>query len=126
MVFGIGLINITHFLHYTYVYTRIYFYILHKQNTTIFSLLSDDREDGAELKTTKKRSLGVYLDNLLRKRTQFLKKDNNVEGGAATGSAIAHEDDDNAAPSEATVIIEDEPPRKVRSQTHNDRCVRHF
>lgn len=78
---------------------------------TFFSIKSD-RDEGAEVKPTKKKTLEIYLDNLLKKRTQFLKRDN-VEGGAATSSTAAHDDDDNAAPSEATVIIEDEPPRKV-------------
>lgn len=81
------------------------------QLTTLFPI-RNHREDGSEAKTTKKKSLGIYLDNLLKKRTQFLRKDN-VEGNAAASSAAVHEDDDNAAPSEATVIIEDEPPRKV-------------
>lgn len=62
------------------------------------------------MKTSKKKSLGIYLDNLLKKKPQFLKKDN---AEADTGSVNANEEDDNAAPSEATVIIEDEPPRKV-------------
>lgn len=53
------------------------------------------------------------MDNLIKKKPQFLKKDNATE--ADSGSVNANEEDDNAAPSEATVIIEDEPPRKVRS-----------
>lgn len=62
------------------------------------------------MKTAKKKSLGINLEALFRKKPQFLKKER-VETETEAGNA--NEEDDNAAPSEATVIIEDEPPRKV-------------
>lgn len=64
------------------------------------------------MKPQKKKSLGINLEALFKKKPNFLKKDKDVidaEAGAGNGN----DEDDNTAPSEATVIIEDEPPRKV-------------
>lgn len=58
----------------------------------------------------------IRLNNLFKKQSnkpEAPQHNDDVEDGQ-----LSRDDDDNAAPSESTVIIEDEPQKKVNTKTN--------
>lgn len=91
-----------------------------------FMYLRSDTES-ADVKATKKNKKFtiITLDSLLKKKAEKnLQKPKPVGTEASAGAQGAenqNEDDENAARSEATVIIEDEPAKKVISVSENKK-----
>lgn len=73
-------------------------------------------------KSEGKRKYVIQLNNLFKKRSE---KPEAPSPNDAEEGKLSNDEEDNAAPSESTVIIEDEPQKKVRfsnrKKTTNDR-----
>lgn len=75
--------------------------------------------ESADVKATKKKNFAIVNLQSLLKRTTEKNSAKDKPAAAAQqptgqpGAGHPNEEDENAAPSEATVIIEDEPPKKV-------------
>lgn len=69
---------------------------------------SDTESHNDVNKSEGKRSLVIRLNDLFKKR-----KPETSQTDAEDGK-VSHDDEDNAAPSESTVIIDDEPQKKVK------------
>lgn len=72
---------------------------------------SDTESHNDVNKSEGKHNLMIRLNNLFKKHT------NKAEAPSATDAEdgrVTHDDEDNAAPSESTVIIDDEPQKKVK------------
>ena len=72
-----------------------------------FSQIRSDTES-ADVKQSKQKKFNLNFEGLFKKKQQKLD-----HAGDNEDPESPNEEDDNAAPSEATVIIEDDPPRKV-------------
>lgn len=62
----------------------------------------------------------IQLSNLFKKRSE------KPEAPAQNDTELGKDDEDNAAPSESTVIIEDEPQKKVAFQMKNNIIIRYY
>lgn len=98
-------------LKFAFIFLCFFFYSF----DIISFLLRSDTESHVEVNKNEKRKYTIYLNSLklnklFKKRAEKSEAPNtDVEEGK-----LSNDEEENAAPSESTVIIEDEPAKKVK------------